>query len=141
MNKLHYDDPLKAAYMAREFGVKYYDVNEPFNETDGHCFGKHCSDHPLNPRTDLGNFTVARYYAIHPDSYSIFEPREGDLVSSEAFDDYRFLNEWSRGTGFFVAYGDEILCRPDEVDTIILRDNKHFFMPKQEKSNASKDSK
>jgi hypothetical protein len=92
MKKLFYTDPLKAVWMAREFGVEYitthysgkikwsnccefaYDLMDFFNiGEDGHG--------------GTENNVLARY-EVHPDSYEIFEPRVGDLVSvpSNGFD-------------------------------------------------------
>ena len=54
-----------------------------------------------------GNGLKERFY-VHPDSYSIFEPREGDLVEN-----------------------NETLKKR----VVIMRNGKHFFMPKQKSSS------
>jgi len=99
MNKLYYDNPIKAAYMAREFSVRFVDTNgiEVF----------------LTPFIDIEDI---RPKFIHPDSLDIFEPKEGDLLTGK--------------NGKAVMFFDD---RHESNDRqIILCDNKHFFMPKEE---------
>ena len=76
MKKLHYKDPLAAAYMAREFGVSYTkSVDAKWkNRRTGH--GESGDFYEIH----FGYFEKLDKIYIHPDSYYVFEPKAGDLV-------------------------------------------------------------
>lgn len=114
---MYYKDPLKAAYMAREFGVKY---NKP-------KFYKHYSDYISARLFELWNGSESERrkgfkLTVHPDSEHIFEPQEGDLT------------EWSGGKNCEVRWRAIVTnienCLTNEK--IIQRDNKAFFTPESE---------
>ena len=112
--KLHYTDPLKSAYMAREFGVEF-EGSESIRITD----------------TILGKIVSPIVYHIHPNSLHIFEPIEGDVVSvveDGTTTHYGILNEDKH---IFVSGGG---LSPNEYDDlkIIKRNGKHFFMAEGE---------
>lgn len=100
--KMYYNDPLIAAYMAREFGVECYclytdEEREDYDEPNAsYDFG----DAELSAETwqDVIGGECRRMY-VAEDSLPIFSPRTTDL----------FL--------------------PDHAAHIIWRDGKNFFMP------------
>ena len=116
MTKYYYTDLLVAAYMAREFGVKLY---EPKNEEYAEEW------HTIEDLYDVALFLIlwqdksqkegVPKVHIHPDSEKIFEPQEGDLCVYPNDPNY-----------YFSFSSDEPVA--DDIE-IILRDNKHFFMP------------
>ena len=117
MPKLFYTDPLVAAYMAREFGVKVL-VENPAWGVGGHIW----SDSP----NDIYNGWIefdGEEGNIHPDSHHIFEPQKVDMVL------------WANGISTSSGAGDgsdslkRVLSHP--LSKIILRDGKQFFMPEQ----------
>ena len=103
--KLYYTDPLAAAYMSREFGIKIY-ANQK------------CTCSYEQPRDIAGD--VPNFY-IHPDDCHIFEPQVGDKDE----DGFRFENgAWVR----IEMNGYIIIIDADESDTA-RRNNKPFFWP------------
>ena len=119
MTKLYYDDPLQAAYMAREFGVKLEDENENRIEwVDGHGFVLFDSEDVV----DFVGMGIETFY-IHPDSYRIFEPQEGDRnIKGFVFE----KGQWVIDGMIPAAMFSEV---PREINH---RDNKPFFWPKEE---------
>lgn len=108
MSKLYYKDPLAAAYMAREFGVKFDIPNSP---------------------TPLAMRREGKYY-IHPDSYHVFEPRVGDLVAYGWVSTPCQLIGKVTNEAIFNAHGVPI--ERDKYRKIIQRKGKPFFMRKEE---------
>lgn len=107
MTKLYYTDPLKAAWMAREFGVKFEQDN--FSQGRDWLCGStlYHGDAP---------------YFIHPDSLSIFEPMEGDLVYCHPTDVYEiWRDEKFEPTVVHKSFAD--------LGDIVTRNGKAFFMP------------
>jgi len=112
MSKLYYDCPIKAAYMAKEFGAKTV-----------------CPDGLDEPDTmtalinDMADPEIApdKYY-IHPDSLYIFEPKVGDVIITKQEDHT------------YIAHGIE--NRTDlysGCSNIIRRNGNAFIMPETEK--------
>ena len=124
--KLYYKDPLAAAYMAREFGVKiqfatwwtddFDDIISEYNE---------------------GEIFPSKLY-IHPDSYHIFEPHVGDVAS------YYFGKQRDIYHGVLIKKDDKVFATTfhghqkeigtfwevsREIEKIIQRNNKPFFIP------------
>lgn len=140
--KYYYDCPIKALYMMKEFGVNLKCENE--SSSYYYSFGKAMLDHirreVLKDTTwekNLGKIYVA------PESEHIFQPKEGDFVSNYLHGNksrhcHGFLSaqsnlttsatiitpERKNGMSYFVESKSQI--------TIIMRDNKHFFTPKEE---------
>ena len=108
MSKLYYTDPLKAAWMTREFGVK---VQMLIYLDDGTCLSDVLSI-PSILDFYMRMPTIKLY--IHPDSYGIFEPQKRDRVVG------RML--WRYDKGYYL----------DKDSKIIQRDDKAFFMPTKE---------
>lgn len=120
MSKLFYTDPLKAAWMAREFGVKFishggadliYNGGDDFSVID--C-----------PR---GHY-VGEYYHVSPDSLPIFEPKVGDKDEDGYVYEEKKL-AWLRKDGL---YDNDPVYGYRHTSEIAKRDNKPFFMPEVE---------
>src|SRR5687768_12825195 len=124
MSKLYFDCPVKAAYMAKEFGVSLYLGDYAKGDYDKYSARNwwHIQDDWLyrnKPETPMK--PVDKIY-VHPESLPIFEPRDYDLDSEGS---YYFSDAdggyWLSSAG---AYKDS--------DGIIFRDGKPFIMPKKE---------
>lgn len=129
--KLYYTDPLKAAYMAREFGIELLDyrcISYPEILT-----WENVIEEMINSYTggvDL-KYIPEKYY-IHPDSYGIFDVKFGDLtdakweVSSGGEEGAtRYIQTIKEGRTTFEPQ------KPSPVE-IIQRDGKAFFEPERE---------
>ncbi len=116
MERYYYTDPLAAAWMAKNFGMNFWDA-------------------------DTG-ITVSRYdgglydeclFNIHPDSLHLLEPQEDDLgigVDDGAGRIYVVFNrgrwEWVNSTTYQSA------PKQFKLERIIQRDGKPFHWPKSE---------
>ncbi len=107
--KKYYNDPLAAAYMAMEFGVKYVDDNPK-----------------AGTETWLGKFLYADKYHIHPDSYHIFEPQVGDVIIDALGQTLKQGN---------MSKTDCFMLVKDGVCRIIQRNDKPFFWPESEETD------
>ena len=128
MNKRYYFTcPIKALYMNKEFGVKFYTTFK------NDFFEKKLSFH-LNFR-DIYNALIqllgacnasSSDYKIYvaPESEHIFEPKKGDE------------GRWARSIGAHYAnYNGEQWVSAgieEKLPDIIYRNGKHFFNPKEE---------
>ena len=74
MTKYYYTDPLKAAYMAREFGVRFWN-----------------GEHELHHLPFVDAEAEGRNI-IHPDSEHIFSPIEWDCMLSDGGALFRFMS-------------------------------------------------
>jgi hypothetical protein len=120
--RLFFTDPLKALYMMKEFGVKFYtkgflDVESDFLEKE---LGFHLEIRTLYNKLCQVNLKIY----VAKESEHIFEPKKGDE------------GRWLRKIGAHYAnYNGEqwvsagIEPNPPEI---IMRDNKQFFMPEVE---------
>lgn len=128
MTKLYYTDALKAAWMSREFGVLTYCINDDGNETDDDFYAY------LEAAQEESAFP----FYVHPDSLSIFEPMEGDVVSYwyESEPDYHcstakrtreHIKRLTKAKMFYVKHQSGISRM-----RIIQRNGKAFFMPEVE---------
>ena len=117
MSKLFYTDPLKVAWMEKEFGLKWFRRGEEYFE---------------GRQEDM---------CVHPDSYGLFEPKVDDVLEHSYMD---FLSEEIRrqvGIACVDACRDvdvyeqgielQSCCSLENVK-IIQRDNKAFFSPEVE---------
>lgn len=147
MTKLYYIDPLKAAWMATEFGVIYSNINHGLLLDKLWYWGNIIKSWDGNPLND----GYRRKFEIHPDSHHIFEPKEEDVVEIDRW-------YWSRMRGepfepyiipakiiFYGKYMEISIpghsfesWKPNEGEKpampyeIIQRDGKAFFMPEVE---------
>jgi hypothetical protein len=107
MNKMtrYYTCPIKSLYMMEEFGVKFTNSHQIIESVENIWkFGS---------KENYVNFYVAK------ESEYIFEPKKGD---------YAKVGNW----GLWCLTEDIIKKEFDDI-TLIMRDNKQFFMPEVEK--------
>lgn len=117
--RFFYDCPIKAAYMAKEFGVIYLRGDQGIATYEGFLECK------------LGNCNPPFY--VHKESESIFEPEEGDPVMFEAckeeFQIGKIVDRDSNRNKWEISLDQtrdtEMMYRDDFE--IIRRDNKNFF--------------
>ena len=112
MSKLYYDDALAAAYMAREFGIKsqYYDQE-----------AQEFKDERIRTIYESIPYNNQKFY-IHPDSYSVFEPIVGDLITSRhKYELDKRNNEFP--CDFLVEKTDELFPITSLSQFILTKDN------------------
>ncbi len=122
--KLFYTKPLAAEYMAKELGVKY--TNEsgaPLKYLDGNWYVMWSSDSP--------DLYTGRFY-IHPDSYRILEPQEGDIVNVDMPERIEVGEVVSDGLVHISEYHALHDPKYGDIIKIIQRNNKPFFWPESE---------
>lgn len=121
----YYIDPLKAAWMAREFGVEFF---WELSRMDG--------------------LKLIDRYVVHPDSLHIFEPMEGDVVFMTALGGgfgVGLYNVCLDGEDIYdnhicisnIKSKDSVMESGDMwgslfLGEIVQRNNKAFFMPETE---------
>lgn len=113
VTRLFYTDPLKAAWMAREFGVKY---RTETGERIGYNFERNGLVF-----TYLGYPYTGEFFYISNVSLPVFEPKEGDIAWWHMEGGGRCLGETTR-----------MLIMQAGLHSIIERDGKAFFMPERE---------
>ena len=139
MTKLYYDDAVVAAYMYYKFMIKFIGVNYEYKNDN-------CTEESRYEtyKGEIENFIgheelycpYDRYY-IHSDSMPIFEPKEGDLIHGKEkyLDVYKRVDDIVKSksivTGFWSDGLHYSLTDDFEKWTIIQRDGKAFFMPKE----------
>lgn len=126
----YYDDPLAAAYMAREFGVKYQywcEDDKEFYNIELRPFSANYDE--FYPEGDDYQLNEDKYY-IHPDSYHILQPHNGD-AGSDAKGFPLYYSDYFKVDDFYWHYS---MGATGVVEKIIQRDDKQFFEPKQEQS-------
>ena len=116
--RLYYTDPIKAAYMAKEFKA---------------LFCRYCNDdqesaiyiYEVCECVEIKDWGYEENIYVHPLSFHIFEPKEGDegRIKTRLGASYARYNlrQWV-GRGL----------NQEEEPAIIIRDNKQFFMPEEE---------
>jgi hypothetical protein len=121
--KMYYTDPLKAAWMCREFGVKFQTEHGELMEYH-HPFG-------WNSETEsIGNM-FQRFY-IHPDSLALFQPKIGDWVQiiNKATRNHGWIRHYTKSIAAHEKHGAYIRERFKNNNLrIIQRNNKAFFTP------------
>tara|TARA_R110000868_G_scaffold365633_1_gene628526 strand:- start:588 stop:1043 length:456 start_codon:yes stop_codon:yes gene_type:complete len=148
MSNLFYKDPLKAAYMAREFGVEFAnssrDIHEDCQRTLEFLWGKTI----LSGELKVLNSQIYKRYLIHPDSLDIFKPMVGDVtyndscaqvvVSDETWTQYCKKSDETRKLDEDCKYNSEFeVCTTVSIDNVLLdegeiiiqRNGKQFFSP------------
>jgi len=140
--KYFYTDPLAAAFMAREYGVKLLACGEPIDEAD--IFYEYNPTMKIELDEDL--------IYVHPDSMAIFEPKAGDAVEidrfvndrrrePERFKDYPYsptfckiinTGQWLEISSPGISYSDTMGGKFHIPFKIIQRDDKPFFTPEVE---------
>ena len=127
MTKYFYDCSIKAAYMAKEFGMDFYssdDIDSYF-------------EHDLESLLDVINEDTNNFY-IHEDSLSMLEPvggdhvtvDDGDLVYSDIIDNVESEIPIGGGADFWGINGNYF--DKEDITSIDKRNNKPFIWPEQE---------
>ncbi len=78
--KYYYPDPLAAAWMAKHFGMRFFNGTEP--ETTGACKFLHADVALLSPKHHIVHSDYKGNFYIHPDSLHLLKPVDGDLVEN-----------------------------------------------------------
>lgn len=134
--RYYYTDPLEAAYMAREFGVRFYTDDEDVPEPDREFGWEKCRsrDKLADFEGYYSNLCEANKLLIHPDSYHIFEPIAGDWlnVSSDSMQGYHLFDDTDDYDGKSIYSKHRGSFCPVSNLKIIQRDNKPFFWPEEE---------
>lgn len=136
--KLYYTDPLAAAYMAREFGVRFHDENNAVEYGDNYkLYGLLDFIEPVywpgdEPPVEIEKYTAAyeRYY-VHPDSYHIFDPQEGDRDEDGYTYDSK-IEAWVSLPHFDENYGELVTMKGPKESKTARRNNEPFFWPESE---------
>lgn len=121
MTKYYYDCPIKAAYMAKYFGVKLQILVA--NESE-------CQLYSWFYNMALPSGAGKNLY-IHPNSLHILEPQVGDLIKEYGAPLYRYL-DGKLSNGDFTAYKNKYDIKFDEVARIVERNNIPFIYPEIE---------
>jgi len=121
--KYYYTDPLIAAYMMRAFNVGIGTPNYHNPEKRRKQSYASLCNHAINNTED-------KYY-VHPDSYSIFKPIEGDCVYHLDFG-YGSIHEFEVECGEPYTIGMDSEAHFLTGGAIIQRNGKQFFMPEVE---------
>ncbi len=109
MPKYFYTDPLKAAWMAREYGMEFISSCTGDNIDWANDF---CEVSPQG-------WNCSKFY-IHPDSLHILGPKVDDIMW------------WTCGDGLALAQATSLLIQQDGGREIIQRNGKAFFAPEVE---------
>lgn len=114
MARLYYTCPIKALYMIKEFGVEL-----EFPDEDGDLFNfKHCGINGESVSEFLeGVDGYPEKIYVAKDSEHIFEPKDYDLRNDVDWNSKNYTKNLNSN------------CK------IIMRDDKHFFMPEVENDN------
>jgi hypothetical protein len=115
--RYYYKDPITAAYMAKEFGVK---IDNLFFFDRG-LFGCEIAYNGIINIQAGSNNSHVKYY-VHPESLDTLRPQEEDVCKGNGTEPEHFI------------YEDMSL--PKMVKEIIWRDGKHFFAPEVEESEG-----
>ena len=125
----YYDDALQAAYMCKEFGIKYENNAGYIKKGEPFSIIKFLGLYP-----EQGGFGLqiardirCRYY-IHEDSLPIFEPMVGDITTQDGLKEVGAIVD---GVVYDANYDGCIIYKFDAWK-IIQRDNKAFFTPMEQ---------
>lgn len=126
--QLYYDDPLIAAYMIRDFGVKYYTVD--YGDSGGMDIVDDY-DNLLDEYTSSCEDSPNLF--IHPDSLDIFKPQIGDLVMWNRYIGCvePIIKDGIKSGYITLKFSDCLLSGDIQSNKIIQRNGKQFFMPKE----------
>lgn len=121
MTKYYYDCPIQALYMKMNFDVQF----ESLDADKEHLYvDKHLFNDFSNMVCDIQDMLqgIKKIY-VAKQSEDIFEPREGDIGQVQNDNIIFQFEKWTEE-----YYKKRDLCK------IIIRNNKQFFMPKQEEN-------
>lgn len=119
--KYYYTCAIKALHMRKRFGIELYIVLDGKIEIiDNWCFRNHC----------LLSLNDDKKIYVAPESNHIFDLQENDIFMDNGF---MFIVKNNRRRLF--ENKDKEICVEGKIDStvlknIIMRDGKHFFMPK-----------
>ena len=131
MTKLYYTDPLAAIYMQEHYKLSFVHPKLGNNrcrlERDEYTNWLIVDAEPgyegKLARELVSTFPFEGKVYVHPDDYHVFEPQVGDLVQyydNQEWDYFEnVIQEWTGWT-------------KEDVNKIIQRNDKPFFMPKVE---------
>lgn len=135
--KMYYDCALKAAYMVKNFGVKFI-CGEPYSPKEYDDYEKlllryteiengrgYCS-----PNTVYFDFSWESKIYVHPESRHIFEPQEFDLCEREQGGTVWLMDE-NRELSLGTEYQSRWYEFTDKYK-IIQRNNRPFITPEIE---------
>ena len=133
---LSYANGLIAEYMHQEFGVKYLNLHGS-RHTLGvfYHFEISFGAPPLGDNDkfplDYPNTKISKDWPIliHPDSYHIFEPRDGDKDEDGMV--YEDKHEgWESPPYYCETFGESLTAKPKQESQTARRDGKEFFWPR-----------
>lgn len=107
--RYYYTDPIKAAWMAREFWVE---------------FASHSYTDAMSYEGQLAFLDDGLPIEIAGDSLHIFEPMEGDVIRDDIDGEYQVVWKDHKGLGIDTSKGTY-----PPSGQIIQRNGKAFFMP------------
>lgn len=113
MLKYYYDCPIKAAWMAKYFGMKF----------EGGYAAQFLA---LDAASQIRDKNERDYYYIHPDSLHLLEPREGDLVKAT------WVGKGAPVSQCLIYNAIEVLGSYWHIGKIIQRNGIPFMWPEQE---------
>ena len=123
--RYYYDCPLQAAYMAKYFGMKFGLKCNGIVVWDCQRNGMSKEWHPITEWQHIAEDGASEDYQplyIHPDSLSILEPQEDDVIIDD--EDYPWLVS---SCGY--RNNCTIFEAQEWMKEIIKRDGKPFFWP------------
>lgn len=114
MKKLYYNCVIEAAYMAKNFGVKFQSLQGNLNK---------CFDFDIDDCEKILNYCGDPHLSVHPDSLHIFEPKLGDFIETE------MLN--GGGGDMYHYHFPDTQLKADKSVKVILRNGKPFIYPQR----------
>ncbi len=124
MTKLFYSDPLAAAYMTREHGVKVVVAD---NEDVVQSVSDIAFDYAFESLVEHDEELLY----VHPDSEHIFEPQEGDIILHGDWH-LEVMDVTDDNYSVYLCIDPVELEETDKYVSIIQRNSKPFFMPEVE---------
>lgn len=138
MPKYYYTDPIKVLHMMKNFGAEFEIPNEDFDDQDDGFAEPYFDfrlleiESPETINTLLDMLENGGRIYVKKESEFIFEPKKADFILLPDIESFVVIDEvkkvFDNGNIETVSYQ-----RPFEKGKqIIMRDNKHFFMPEVE---------
>ena len=132
MPKYYYTDPLKAAYMAREFGIKIYQPEDAEYQE-----AKLSLSELLNEAANQESGFVPVYappYCVHPDCLEMLKPQVGDLIEysphkTEYIAGHDRIHHEASMDGFISLVDFNNYWGDEQLAPIIQRNGNAFFTP------------
>lgn len=126
MTRYYYECPIEAAYMAKEFGVKFVD-------RVGNGLKPVIKFNQLTWRFVVGSDDYLRENLfVNKESETLFEPKLFDLGYCLKHDAAVIYQSFKKDEFGWIGDGKNYGLYYDEECQIIMRDGKHFFSPNKE---------